>query len=141
MRLVIVLYLAHLFSVKTERISEYTQAFLPAVTVSGAAVVMLAAQPKFGSALVLIILSGVMFFIAGIPIFQMLIASAASTPLLAYAYFKVDYVHHRIQAWLHPDQYLQSTGFQTVQSLIAIGSGSLTGDWPGAGPTEDVLSS
>ncbi len=33
----------------------------------------------------------------------------------------------RIQAWLHPEDYISSTGYQTLQGLYAIGSGGLFG--------------
>ncbi len=38
-----------------------------------------------------------------------------------------DYQYNRIMAWLHPDQYASSTAMQQLNSIIAIGSGQLTG--------------
>ncbi|MBN1878965.1 putative lipid II flippase FtsW [bacterium] len=133
MRIVLVLYLAHLFSIKADRISKCSQVFLPAVTVTGAAVVLLVAQPKFGSAMILVIMAGIMFVVAGIPIIQLLAALISSLPVIVYATFHVDYVTHRIQAWLYPAEFVRGVGFQTMQSLIAIGSGNLTGVGLGQG--------
>jgi len=38
-----------------------------------------------------------------------------------------DYMKNRIDAWLHPELYLQDKGWQPYQSLLAIGSGGLFG--------------
>lgn len=39
----------------------------------------------------------------------------------------VGYRAGRIQAWLHPEDYISSTGYQTLQGLYAIGRGGLFG--------------
>ena len=38
-----------------------------------------------------------------------------------------DYQQNRIMAWLHPDEYVNTEGYQQNNSKIAIGSGRLTG--------------
>ena len=38
-----------------------------------------------------------------------------------------DYQQNRIMAWLHPDEYVNTEGYQQYNSKIAIGSGRLTG--------------
>ncbi len=53
----------------------------------------------------------------------------------AFIVFNIDWIvslndnfrFERIQAWLNPEDYAQGTGFQTLQSLYAIGSGSFFG--------------
>ena len=39
----------------------------------------------------------------------------------------LDFRSNRILAWLNPEQYATGTGFQTLQSLYAIGSGGIFG--------------
>ena len=39
----------------------------------------------------------------------------------------VGYRAERIQAWLHPEEYINDTGYQTLQGLYAIGRGGLFG--------------
>lgn len=86
-----------------------------AIIVMGIAlVVIFVANPNYG------------MFIAGV----VLVACAA-----AFIVFKIDWIislndnfrFERIQAWLSPEDYAQTTGFQTLQSLYAIGSGSFFG--------------
>jgi cell division protein FtsW (lipid II flippase) len=40
---------------------------------------------------------------------------------------KDGYQYKRIQAWLHPDEYALTEGYQTMRSVRSIGSGQLTG--------------
>lgn len=133
MRLVLALYLAHLFSVKADRIRDFRQGFLPAVTISGIAVILLAAQPKFGTSLILILLTGIMLFAAGTPLLHLGTVGVCAVPFLAYAVFRVSYIQERIAAWLNPAEHARGAGFQMMQSLIAIGSGGFSGTGLGQG--------
>ncbi|MGB3976660.1 MAG: putative lipid II flippase FtsW [bacterium] len=133
MRLMLVLYLAHLFSVKKDKIKNFTEAFLPAVTVTAIVIALLIAQPKIGTALLLMLMTAVMLFIAGIPFYQLFLALTASTPFVYFAFSNVDYVQKRIDAWLYPSEHMQTLGFQVVQSMIAIGSGGIFGAGLGQG--------
>ncbi len=45
----------------------------------------------------------------------------------SYIIFFTDYTKARIDAWLHPEDYATGKGWQTLQSLYAIGSGGLFG--------------
>lgn len=133
MRLILVVYLAHLFSIKKEKIKKFTEAFLPAVTVTAIVVALLIAQPKIGTALLLMFMTAVMLFISGIPFYQLLLALTASAPFVYFAFSNVDYVQKRINAWLFPAEHMQTLGFQVIQSMIAIGSGGLFGAGLGQG--------
>jgi len=133
MRLTLVFYLARLFSLKTDSIEKFTKSFLPAITITGVIVLLLAAQPKFGTALILVILAGIILFVAGIPLSQLGVAAAVSITFLTVAVFKVGYIQNRISAWIHPGEHAQGAGFQMMQSLIAIGSGGFLGSGLGQG--------
>jgi cell division protein FtsW len=90
---------------------------------------IVAKQPDLGTA---IMISGGMF--------ALLFASGANQALLFGAAFSglplvwqhikhTPYQLNRILAWLHPEQYPQSYGWNTIQAELAIGSGG----WLGAG--------
>jgi cell division protein FtsW len=49
------------------------------------------------------------------------------------AYSSFDHVQRRITAWLDPFAHYEDAGYQTVQALFAMGSGSLTGSGIGLG--------
>ena len=49
------------------------------------------------------------------------------------SYFSFDHVQRRVVAWLAPFENYEDEGFQIVQGLFALGSGSLSGAGPGLG--------
>lgn len=84
-------------------------------------------QPDFGSAFVLIVASFFLLFAAGLPIkFFITIGITgilALVALIASAPYRLD----RIQAFLDPWQDPLGTGFQAIQSLLAVGPAGLFG--------------
>ena len=58
-------------------------------------------------------------------------ALAALAGVLSYVSF--DHVQRRVVAWLAPFENYEDEGFQIVQGLFALGSGSLSGAGPGLG--------
>ena len=86
-------------------------------------------QPDLGTSLVLIFIYLVMIFIHGIDwktIWQLVILGAASIPA-AYFFLLKDYQRTRIQTFLNPEADLMNSGWNVVQSKIAIGSGGMFG--------------
>ncbi len=86
-------------------------------------------QPDLGTSLVLIFIYFVMIFIHGIDwktIWQIVIMGAASIPA-AYFFLLKDYQRTRIQTFLNPEADLMNSGWNVVQSKIAIGSGGMFG--------------
>lgn len=51
--------------------------------------------------------------------------------------FLYSHQYNRIMAWLHPERYINSEGYQQANSMVAIGSGQLTGK----GLNNNVISS
>ncbi|CDX65797.1 FtsW/RodA/SpoVE family cell cycle protein [Leuconostoc citreum] len=104
--------------------------------------VLILLQPDLGTLLVFIAILGGVALVSGVtwrilaPVIAL--ASTIGATLLALVLsptgkvvldalgFKL-YQFDRIQTWLHPDQDTSSKGYQTYQSLKAIGSGQLTG--------------
>jgi cell division protein FtsW len=94
---------------------------------------MVAKQPDAGTALVIFVIPLVMALVSGahitkakIPI--LLCAGAGFFYMMAAAYRR-----NRIISWFDPWSYEKTLGYQTVQGLIAIGSGGITGQGVGTG--------
>jgi rod shape determining protein RodA len=86
-------------------------------------------QPDLGTSLVLIAIYAVLIFIHGIDwkmIFLMLGGVIGSLPLVYFFVLK-DYQRERILTFLSPETRLSDSGWNVVQSMIAIGSGGVYG--------------
>ena len=82
---------------------------------------------NLSTAIIILGIGFIMVFVAS-PKYWYFFATAAGGFLLILATIPfVGYRAGRIQAWLHPEEYITGTGFQTLQGLYAIGSGGLFG--------------
>ena len=80
------------------------------------------------SALIIVGIAFVMLFIASPKYSHYIILGVAGvTVILVYLFTGSGFRSERVAAWLDPESYAQGKGYQTLQSLYAIGSGGLTG--------------
>lgn len=89
---------------------------------------LLFAQPDLGTAIVFICIIFGMLFTAGLNtklIMRCLIVVVVSLPIMYM--FMADHQKERIQAFLNPDDPTLKGNYQVMQSMIAIGSGGITG--------------
>jgi rod shape determining protein RodA len=85
-------------------------------------------EPDLGTALILLMGGGVLFFIAGIPFRVFALAAAAAGAVAPVAWhFLRDYQKNRIFTFLDPDNDPQGAGYHILQSKIALGSGGMFG--------------
>ncbi len=90
-------------------------------------VALVLAEPDLGTPVALILIAGAMFFTAGLRLRYFGWGCLASLPVLYWEIFHVHYRKERILAFLHPWANARGAAFQIVQSLIAIGTGGITG--------------
>jgi len=84
-------------------------------------------QPDFGTALSYFAIAGAMLFYAGLRFRWFAGAALLALPaLVAYAW-SAPYRRARILAFLHPESDPLGTGYQALQSLIAVGTGGVAG--------------
>lgn len=86
-------------------------------------------QPDAGSAMVFCFMFAVCLFVAGLSfkyIIPAILGFAAFVPL-AYMFLLSDYQKHRIQVFFNPDMDKLGSGYNVIQSKIAVGSGQLFG--------------
>jgi len=91
-------------------------------------------QPDFGTAIVLIIAIISILFASQLKKIYLFAGTALvllSTPLLWN--FLKDYQKQRIYTFLNPSSNLYGSGYNVLQSIIAVGSGGLTGKGLGQG--------
>ena len=103
--------------------------FLTPVAVLGLAAALLLAEPDFGAATVLLATGVVVLFIAGARLHHLAVPVVLGSALLALLALLSPYRLRRLTGFLNPWGDPFDSGFQLVQSLIAIGRG----EWFGVG--------
>jgi cell division protein FtsW len=84
-------------------------------------------EPDLGTSLEIVVVAMAMLFAAGLSGKYIGAATACAIPTIYFAIVHVSYRYERVMAFLHPDADPLGHGFQLMQSLIAVGSGGLTG--------------
>ncbi|HXX67634.1 MAG TPA: putative lipid II flippase FtsW [Polyangiaceae bacterium] len=126
-KVALVIWLAYSLAKKAEQVKTFAIGFLPHVIVAGVLMVLCMKQPDFGSAVVLLLLTFTMLFVAGAKIGYILGASILGGILGAAAIRFREYRYERYLAWLHMDQHRQDLAYQPFQSVMSFGSGGTTG--------------
>jgi cell division protein FtsW len=103
----------------------------PVLGVGAAAVLLIAAQPDLGTALVVCFTLAALLVAAGVPIRQLLLVAAVGAVLVLLFALVEPYRRARLTAFMNPWADAGGAGFQAVQGQIAIGSGGLFGLGPG----------
>jgi cell division protein FtsW len=124
---VLVLFLAWFLHTRLNAMRDWRHTLLPAALIPGMFVVLVAAQPDLGTALVLAGVTAMILVLAGLEWKVLLGAFAAALPALAALLLMVPWRRARMLVFLNPESDPQGAGYHIYQSLIAVGTGGLTG--------------
>lgn len=123
----LVIGLAALLSRREGELDDVRRTLLPAAGLLALLGGLVLLQPDFGTALSFFAIVGVMLFYAGLRLRWFAAGALLALPaLVAYAW-SAPYRRARILAFLHPESDPLGTGYQALQSLIAVGTGGVTG--------------
>ena len=125
--LAMIVYIADFISRKGEAIKTFSRGFMPAILVLGMMVLLMLVQPDLGTSVALGIVVFIMLFVAGVKPSYLLSIILISIPALYLLIFSVPYRRMRITAFLNPWSDPKGSGFQIIQSQIALGSGGIFG--------------
>lgn len=132
-KLALVTWLAYSLAKKADRVKTFTVGFLPHLIVAGVFMFLCMKQPDFGSAVVLLLLTFTMMFVAGAKMGYLLGASILGSVFAAAAIRFKEYRYERYLAWLHMEEHKQDLAYQPFQSVMSFGSGGTTGVGLGRG--------
>jgi cell division protein FtsW len=124
---VLILFLAWFLHTRLDAIRDWKHTLLRAAIMPVVFILLIVKQPDLGTALVLAGVTAMMLLLAGMEWKYLAIAIAAAAPPLAVLLFWVSWRRQRMLVFLHPDSDPQGAGFHINQSLIAVGTGGLTG--------------
>ncbi|MCL5875109.1 MAG: putative lipid II flippase FtsW [Candidatus Dependentiae bacterium] len=123
----LIVYVASFLTKKEFQKKSLVHCYMPLLLILGITSIILLRQPDFGLTVTLLITTGIMLFIAHIPLLYLMSTIAALLPVLITLVIMRPYRLNRILSFLNPWNDPQGSGFQIIQSLIAIGSGGIFG--------------
>ncbi|MBK1695668.1 rod shape-determining protein RodA [Rhodovibrio salinarum] len=128
MKVAIVMALARYFhGMAEEEIVRPTKLIGPLVLV-GLPTVLVLKQPDLGTSLILIMVSGVLFFAAGVRLWKFGVVAALGAAAVPVAWqFLHDYQKQRVLTFLNPESDPLGAGYHIMQSKIALGAGGMFG--------------
>jgi len=109
------------------------QEWVPLVVMWGVSLLLLVFQRDLGTALIYFGTFLAMVYTATSRIFYVLFGMGLFMAGATASYFLFDHVQARFEIWLNPWPYIDTTGYQVIQSLFAIGSGGIMGTGIGQG--------
>jgi len=128
----LILYLATSLARKGDRVQTFADGVLPPLIVLGLLSAVVVNQPDLGMVLVLGAVTLGMLFFAGARLRHLGGIVVGCVPLLFLAIRLAPYRMARLLSFLNPFAHSTTSGYQTVQSLIAVGAGGLFGRGLGA---------
>ncbi|MCX5780898.1 MAG: putative lipid II flippase FtsW [Firmicutes bacterium] len=126
-KIAVVMFLARSMEIKLDKITSFKEGVLPFLAILAVISGLVMLQPDLGTAFVI---AGTVFFmlmVAGARWLHLwgiiLTGAAAVTAAIVFEPYRME----RVTAFLNPWKYAKDEGFQTIQSLYALGSGGLFG--------------
>jgi cell division protein FtsW len=126
-KIVVIFFMAALLERRMDRIDEPTYALLPIGIVLGVVVGLILAEPDLGTSVSVMMIAAVMIFAAGISYQYVAGLFLAALPAIFALVWFSPYRLKRISSFIDPWSDPLGSGFQVIQSLIAVSTGGLFG--------------
>jgi cell division protein FtsW len=126
-KLALIFFLAYFLEKRKGRINDVPFTLLPVAIVVGLLASLIILEPDLGTAASLLVISGVLLFVAGLDMRWIAASIILAVPAFYLLVFRVRYRRERILAFLNPWEEPLGRGFQIIQSLLSIASGGIAG--------------
>jgi cell division protein FtsW len=126
-KIAIILFTAALLERRMDRIDEVSYSLLPIGVVVGLIVGLILVEPDLGTAVSVLVIASAMVFAAGISYRYVLGLVLVAVPALYVVVMASAYRVQRVMAFLDPWSDPQGSGYQMIQSMIAVGKGGFFG--------------
>lgn len=126
----VVLIFAHLISTNYDRMKDPKYGVWPFLALMGIVVLLMLLEPHLSGTILILSIGIIMMVVGGTDLKWFMIGGlllAAAVVVIVLIPGVIPYAMSRIQHWRDPWIDPQGKGFQTIQSLYAIGSGGLMG--------------
>jgi len=126
-KLALIIYVSAWLAGKGAYVKDFAMGFVPFVTMVGIVAGLTLLEPDTGTAAVLVLTTVTLFFVAGASLTHVGaligIGGVTATLLIATGGYRAD----RLFAFMDPQSDPSGVGFHTLQLLIALGSGGISG--------------
>jgi cell division protein FtsW len=126
-KIVMVIFLAHLMTRKAKHITEFRQGVLVPLSVTLLIVGLILLEPDFGTAVIITTIMLLMLYLAGCRILHLAGLAALFAPAGIWLILHKSYRLERLMSFMDPWKDPQNKGFQIIQSLLSFGSGGTFG--------------
>ncbi len=126
-KLALVIYLAAFLARRREGLDDFWRGLLPPLAVAGGLATLILVQPDLGNSFTLIAVTFGLLFLAGSRTQHLLLIVAAALPFLVLSVGLAPYRLRRLTTFVDPWADPRGSGFQIIQSWLALGSGGLWG--------------
>lgn len=123
----LVIFSAYVLSVKGDKLKKFGHLFFPVILFTLVGAGMMLAQPDLGSALVLCFSVMIVLVIAQSKTSHLLAVGAAGAAAALFFAFSAPYRRARLFSFIDPWKSPKGSGYQVIQSYIALGTGNFKG--------------
>ena len=124
---VLILFLAYFLESRSKNLDDWRNTLAPAAAPVVMLLGLIVLQPDLGTAIAGAGIAACILYVAGMRLRYFGYAFAASLLPLYFLVFHVSFRRDRILAFMNPYAERQKAGFHLIQSLIAVGTGGVTG--------------
>ena len=131
-KLAVVVFLAAVLTDRSERLGDLQQVLGPVLLSVGVTCTLVVMQPDLGTSIVIAGAGGALVLASGVPMRYVFGGAALAVVLAGFSTLAYQYRRERFTCFLDPLADQLGSCFQLAQSLMALGSGNLTGVGLGA---------
>jgi len=134
-KILLILFYAKFIMKYEEKINDIKVLFF-AILLVAPPLLLIVNQPDLSTTIMIFIVFCTLFFVGGISYKYVFGILGVAVPTLVILFIQIlqpdqtiirDYQRNRIMAWLHPEDYATTEAYQQLNSIMAIGSGQLSG--------------
>ena len=126
-KILLIIFIAALLERRMERIDDPGYALLPIGAVLAPILLLIIGEPDLGTAAAIAVIAGVMIFSAGLSYSYIVAVGLMALPALYFLVWTSEYRWRRVTAYLDPWADPLESGYQMIQSMMAVSVGGVFG--------------
>ncbi|MFQ5878618.1 MAG: putative lipid II flippase FtsW [Dehalococcoidia bacterium] len=126
-KLALIVYISAWLAGRGDHLKRFSGGFIPFTLIAGLVAWLILVEPDMGTAIILLLTVGTLFFVAGAPMSHLAVLLVGGALISGALILGADYRSDRIFSFTSAEVEPQERGYHTLQLLIGLGSGGATG--------------